>query len=298
MAFLLPQSSPAPNLIANGSEIGGVFLGNLLRNQLPQIGNLVFNHQIPQDLIQKWQAKLDKNDNLASSQPPLIGVASTVVQPFSDSPSVGTAKALIQKFQEQINQLNPNITKPLTQKNSSLEGVGGKKILSDGESSSFPLTEISELPQRASWSSFDLSSSNNSSPRFLRPPSILEIDRGPPTPNHESFEGSLIKPSTDSLVPEVKFLTPPPQDLQLRRSPSPLIIANEFEKENVGEVAEIKGEEFVISQSGSCFAEILPTAISSPENTLSNLSSSTSDNIQTPNLPNPSPPKTLHPYIL
>jgi len=264
MANLLSPSSP--NLIANGSEIGVVFLGYLLRNPLPQIGNLVFNHQIPQDLIQKWQAKLDSRD--APLNPPLMEVTSTVVKPFFDSPNVGTAQALIQQFQEKINQSNSNNTKPLTSNTPSFEGLGEEKILSVGGSSLSPLIEISQLPPRASWSSFDLSSSEIAT---------NEIKPSLQYPN-----------SSNNSSP--RFLRPPPQDLQPRRSPSPLIIINEPNKENAGEVLANNGGAFVISQSDSCFAEILPTAISS-QNTLSNLSSSAPNDIQPLKLQNPSPPK-------
>jgi hypothetical protein len=302
MAFLLSPSSP--NLISNRNEIGGVLLGYLLQNSLPQTVNLVFNHVIPQDLFQKRQAELDSRDTPLN--PPLIEVTSTVVQPFFDLPNVGTAQALINQFQEKINQSDPNNTKPLNLKTQSFLAVERKEILSDGESLSPPPIEISQLPTKplnnTNTSSQSLNSPNNSSPRFLRSPSMLKRFSKSPT-DYVAFEGPPIQPSPNSLAQiKVRFLSSPsPKDLQSRQSPSSLIIANEPSKENVGEVAEDKGGGFVISQSGSCFAEILPTAISSPENTLPNLSSSAPNNLNTApqslytNLPKPPPPLSTPP---
>jgi hypothetical protein len=264
---------------------------------------LLFKHIVSPDLFKKEPGSDKPVD---PSRPPLMEVKSNVIQVFINLQS--KTSNLIGKFQEIINQSNSNKLRPVTK-----------------ESPLPHLTQSSTASQQVSQhdnNHNDASTVLQSVSQATSPDLIKQVTEGDSTKSSKILQ-SLSVPERDSNSPAyVAFVSPsrsllpehlanqiasrlsssplqnPQQDLSSQLSHSPNLIVDAQVKmvgrvaEEVVRVAEEVVGRFDDSLSDSCFAEISPTTISPPENTLSNLSSSAPNNIQTPNLlPNPSPPK-------
>jgi len=228
-------------------------------------------------------------------------VTSTVVKPFFDSPNVGTAQALIQQFQEKINQSNSNKLRPVTKESPlpplTQSSTASQQVSQHDNNHNDPSTVLQSVSQATSPDLIKQVTEGDStkSSRILQSPSVSE--RASNSPAYVAFVSPSRSLPPEHLANQIASrlssspLQNPQQDLSSQLSHSPNLIVDAQVK-MVGRVAEEVVGRFDDSLSDSCFAEISPTTISPPENTLSNLSSSAPNNIQTPNLlPNPSPPK-------